>query len=529
MKIGTSSSCAPTQGGGCPMDTGADITVDVPDGPEACAVLEVRLKDALADLIRWIWEERTGSSLRIFEKELWLRIALLYRLAVALFIGVQRERLDLQGWCAQGWRIKRRFAPRTVRTLCGAVSYGRAYLTRRQDAGWFPLDARLGITRDGFSWRVIDVVTRLATRLSYASVQRTLRALIGSSPSPEAIEKLTIGLGQRASAFMETQGRFDNDGDVLVIEVDGKAAPMATEAEMEARRRRRPKQAGCQCQRHRQRQRRAAKVRKRKKRGHNSKNGRSATLVAMYTLRRGADGKLHGPCNKRVFGTFSSRKMALQWARTQATRRGFPPETDKTVQIVVDGEICLEQRLRRLFRTAILTLDVRHAQEKLWEVGRLFYSEGSAELSCWVEELEQLLYRGHVRALLQRLEQELRGVSPRGPGTKEKREVLERVMAYLGARVKMMDYGRLRKEDLVIASGVVEGAARYVVGERLDHSGMRWIEERAEAVLLLRCIEVNGDWELFVKWSQEQRTQELERGQIVQIRSKIPTQLPEAA
>jgi hypothetical protein len=47
----------------------------------------------------------------------------------------------------------------------------------------------------------------------------------------------------------------------------------------------------------------------------------------------------------------------------------------------------------------------------------------------------------------------------------------------------------------VIASGVVEGAARYVVGERLDNSGMRWIEERAEAVLLLRCIEVNGDWE----------------------------------
>src|SRR6516165_2459994 len=400
MKIGTSSSCAPTQGGGCPMDTGADITVDVPDGPEACAVLEVRLKDALADLIRWIWEERTGSSLRIFEKELWLRIALLYRLAVALFIGVQRERLDLQGWCAQGWRIKRRFAPRTVRTLCGAVSYGRAYLTRRQDAGWFPLDARLGITRDGFSWRVIDVVTRLATRLSYASVQRTLRALIGSSPSPEAIEKLTIGLGQRASAFMETQGRFDNDGDVLVIEVDGKAAPMATEAEMEARRRRRPKQAGCQCQRHRQRQRRAAKVRKRKKRGHNSKNGRSATLVAMYTLRRGADGKLHGPINKKIWGQFGTRQAAVEWARAQATRRGFGSDRPGTVQIVIDGEKCLRQRLERLFPGAVITLDIRHAQERLWKAGRQFHEEGSTELECWVEPLSRLLLNGQIGALL---------------------------------------------------------------------------------------------------------------------------------
>ena len=81
----------------------------------------------------------------------------------------------------------------------------------------------------------------------------------------------------------------------------------------------------------------------------------------------------------------------------------------------------------------------------------------------------------------------------------------------------------------MIASGVVEGAARYVVAERLDNSGMRWIEDRAEAVLLLRCIEVNGDWEDFMRWSQERRSQEFERGQVVQIRSKIPTQLPEAA
>ena len=123
----------------------------------------------------------------------------------------------------------------------------------------------------------------------------------------------------------------------------------------------------------------------------------------------------------------------------------------------------------------------------------------------------------------------MRGVSPRGRGTKEKRKVLKQVIAYLEARVTLMDYGRLRKDDLVIATGVVEGAARYVVGERLDNSGMRWIEERAEAVLLLRCIEVNGDWEPFMRWSQEQRNQELERGQVVQIRSKVPTQLPEAA
>ena len=65
-------------------------------------------------------------------------------------------------------------------------------------------------------------------------------------------------------------------------------------------------------------------------------------------------------------------------------------------------------------------------------------------------------------------------------------EAGQKVIAYLEARVKLMDYGRLRKEDLVIATGVVEGAARYVVGERLDNSGMRWIEESLPASAFTR-------------------------------------------
>jgi hypothetical protein len=62
----------------------------------------------------------------------------------------------------------------------------------------------------------------------------------------------------------------------------------------------------------------------------------------MYTVRRGLDGPLHGPCNKKVYGTFGTRHAAMNCARNQATRRGFPPQTDKTVQIVIGGEKCLE-------------------------------------------------------------------------------------------------------------------------------------------------------------------------------------------
>jgi hypothetical protein len=454
-------------------------------------------------------------------------------LLIQLFLRARHDRLDATAWQARGYRVADPAAERTLKTSCGPVAYVRAFLVPWPGGGpgVHPLDAALGLTRDGFSPLVIGWFSRLATRMSFQVASALGGMFLGAAPPASAIEEWVLGLARPAYVYMSDGPLPEDEGEVLVIEIDGKAVPTATEQELARRRGPRARhKPGCKCQRHRGRAERGRRGRKkRRKKGDKSKNGRSATLVVLYTLRRGADGRRHGPLNKKVFGTFGSRKSALEWARTQATRRGFPPGTTKTVQIVVDGETCLERRLRRLFRGAILTLDVRHAQEKLWEVGRLFHREGSAELTRWVEELEELLYKGHVRAPLQRLEQEMKRISPRGPGTKDKRKILKKVIGYLEARVKLMDYGRLRKEDLVIATGVVEGAARYVIGERLDNSGMRWIEERAEAVLLLRCIEVNGDWEAFMEWSQEQRTQELERGQIVQIRSKTPTQLPEAA
>jgi len=146
-------------------------------------------------------------------------------------------------------------------------------------------------------------------------------------------------------------------------------------------------------------------------------------------------------------------------------------------------------------------------------------------LAAWAEPLQELLYQGQVEELLV----QLRGLHFAGPGSKQKRKVQEQAIKYLAKRVSLMKYGDWREQDLVLASGVVEGAARYVIGERLDQSGMRWIVQRAEAVLLLRCIEVNGDWDAFFAYSEEQRRTELGEGKVVQIRSHSPTQLPQTS
>ena len=108
-------------------------------------------------------------------------------------------------------------------------------------------------------------------------------------------------------------------------------------------------------------------------------------------------------------------------------------------------------------------------------------------------------------------------------------KVVMQQIGYFDQRQAMMQYGRWLKEDLVIASGQVEGAVRHLVGERLDCSGMRWVQGKAEAILHLRCIELNGDWPHLFAWTQKQIRCRLGRGKRVKILTDQPLMLTIAA
>src|SRR3989304_5169529 len=114
-----------------PMDAGVDFTVEVPECPDASDQLEGQIRKTVDELIRFLRQDADGLRLLGFERALWSRIALLWRLCVALFLAVRHERLDLETWLAEGWRVKKEFATRVIKTLGGPVRYGRAYLTRR--------------------------------------------------------------------------------------------------------------------------------------------------------------------------------------------------------------------------------------------------------------------------------------------------------------------------------------------------------------------------------------------------------------
>jgi hypothetical protein len=468
-----------------------------------------------------------------FEKRLLLAMMVLGRVLLELFLLARHQRLSQQPPPPDAaYRLGEPYAQRLLKTIYGEISYGRTcWIPRRGGAGWYPLDALLGLTSDRLTPWMMQWVAHLATRMSFVSVQCVCKMALQWAPATETIERITLGLGHRAAAFVGQLEPPKDDGAVLVIEMDGKCPPTATAAELAQRRgpRRVQHAAGCKCQRHRGRAKRQSRgSRKRRKRGDKSKNGKEVTVVVMYTLRREADGKLHGPLNKKVWATFAGRKAGASWARTQATRRGFGPETTKTVQVLTDGASGLKDNLKKWFPQAIFTLDVCHVVEKLWSLGRHFHKEGSAELQDWVSGWKEMLYGGRAAELVTKLKKMLHQASRQGPGTKARRQALASLIGYLSPRLSMMEYRKWRQQDLVIATGQVEGAVRHIVGERLDCSGMRWVQGKAEAILHLRCIEVNGDWEKFAVWWERQNRLQLEQRQPTRVATDRPIPLTKA-
>ena len=505
-----------------------------PRCPVTSASVRADAKAVLEELVQFC--QTCDAPFWQFEKQLLVRLAVLGACLIRLFLTARYERLDLQPFLEDGkHRPGDDYAERTLKTAYGEVTYGRHYLmSRGGGSGFFPLDVVLGLTHDRLSPWVMQWVARLATRMSFKAAQMVCKAVLNWAPATETIEQVVLGMGRDAAPFMKQLAAPPDDGDVLVIETDGKCPPTATEAELAKRRgKRKPrheKDCTCGCQRHRGKGKRQARgSKKRRKKGDKSKNGKEVSVVVMYTLKTGADGKLHGPINKKLYATFAGRKAAALWARAEATKRGFGPDTTKIVQIVVDGANGLKHQLEPLFPKAIFTLDVCHVVEKLWALGHHFHAEGSDELKAWVEDLKTLVYAGQAKELVERLEKMLAVAPKNGPGTKGRRQALATLIGYLQPRLEMMRYGEWIKKDLVIASGQVEGAVRYLVGERFDCAGMRWIQAKAEALLHLRCIELNGDWQKYVAWFQGKTLRRLKPGRRIKVLTNQPLNLTKAA
>ncbi len=503
---------------------------DWKEGPPTSAQLRWRAQRQFSGLLDLV-EDKTTRSYESFEILLITEVFRLGRLLVALFLCVWEERMAVATTEQRSKESYRRqpAKDRLLGSYFGKVRYWRMYLyqTNGRPGGFYPLDTALGLLADGFSMGVLGRAVQLATRMSFAATTVVFSRFVGWSPSHKTIEEATLGLGRYTAAWVEQRPAPANDGAVLVVQFDSKATPTAREQELQLRRGPRRPNPYPDSPRHRGRdKRRRLGSKPRRKKGDKSKNGRMTTVVVMYTLRRdvGPDGELvlKGPINRWQYASYAPKRHAFAIARREADKRGFDTASGKRIQVMTDGDEDLERYCREFFPEAEHSLDVIHVVEYLWKAGACLYGEGSDALRGWVEKQKDRLYAGKAATIVRALR-----ASKQDALSPKKQERLEQIANYLAKRLEMMDYAQLAREDLELSSGIVEGAVRYIVSQRFDEGGMRWIKQRAEALLQLRCIELNGDWDDFIAFAHRQicRKQRQSRRQI-RLLQDAPEPLP---
>jgi hypothetical protein len=139
-------------------------------------------------------------------------------------------------------------------------------------------------------------------------------------------------------------------------------------------------------------------------------------------------------------------------------------------------------------------LDLLHACGSLWEAAHLFHPTGSAKALGLVRGRVQRLLEGEVNAVVRGLRQQ--GARAKLTGTRA--ETLERICGYFEAHSHRRAYHQYLAAGYPIASGVIEGACRHGVKDRMERSGMRWVLEGAHAMLGLRTLYLSGLWEEYM-------------------------------
>jgi len=177
----------------------------------------------------------------------------------------------------------------------------------------------------------------------------------------------------------------------------------------------------------------------------------------------------------------------------EAERRD--PEHRRLWVVLVDGERHQIARLRaeakRRGVDPVFVLDLMHVLEYLWKAAWCFFEEGDAAAEAWVTEHALAILEGtssYVAAGVRR------SATRRGLRTKD-RKGADDCADYLLAKRDLLHYEVYLEGGLPIATGVIEGACRHLINDRLDITGARWSVRGAEAVLRLRAVRSSGDFD----------------------------------
>ncbi len=402
---------------------------------------------------------------------------------------------------------------RPYRSVFGDFALSRiCYGSREgQEILFVPLDNRLKLPKSGYSYLLQEWDQALGAECAWQRVAAFVERTLGVEQPVDSLERMNRAMAEAAEPFREQRPlpAPEDEGEVFVVTADGKGVPMRRgegDAPPKAHRGKGDKAnkkrmavvgAVCSVDRHERAPEEVVAALFRDPRKPGEKPAKRPEPVGKHLqarLSRAADGSLSEPMDL-VFGSMEA----------EMDKRGAPGKK-KEVVCVMDGQECLWDAKQRHFgEEATEVLDLLHVLPRLWQAAHLFCEEGSEEASGFVRERLERVLRGEGKGVVSGLRRmgTMRGLS--GTGKKS----LGTICGYLGKNLGRMRYGEYLGKGWPIASGVIEGACRHYVKDRMERSGMRWTREGAQAMLDVRGEWLNGDWAAFQAFRIEWETERL--------------------
>ena len=165
----------------------------------------------------------------------------------------------------------------------------------------------------------------------------------------------------------------------------------------------------------------------------------------------------------------------------------------------------LDQMSKTLGVLIVCILELYHVLERLWSAAYCFHPESSDQAQRFVAERLRRLLEGEVGYVIGGLKQ----MGTKHKLSRSKQDQLLKVIVYLKNNRSYMRYDQYLSQGYPIGSGVVEGACRHVVKDRMEGTGMRWCMPGAQAMLNLRAVYLNGDWDAFQCYRMNTTTRKL--------------------
>jgi hypothetical protein len=454
-----------------------------------------------------------GTPVHEAERGIWQRLLVLGRTALGQFFALQGSGDLGDTVTLPDGRACERLAerhPRRYVSIFGAFTLTRTVYGSRegQKIEFVPLDNRLQLPASAFSYVLQDWDQGLCVEQAFGPAQSTVARILDLQQSVASLEQMNVQMAEQVTAFRENRPQPvpATEGPILVTSGDGKGIVMRRSEDDPAPAAHRSK-------------------------GQKASQKRMATVGTAYTVDRylrtpeEVAAALFGdgptppprpkPCHKRVWaslpqegedgGMQSSLDIVYDWLLNEVAERN--PGLAKEMVHLGDGQESLWQARQDHLpaRNTTDILDLLHVTPRLWQAAHVFYPEGSAAAEAFARERIVRVLRGEVTGVVQGLRR--MGTQWALKGSKKK--TLGQVCAYLRKNRERMRYHEYLAKGYPIASGVIEGACRHLVKDRMERAGMHWTPVGAQAMLDVRSTYVNGDWKEYQAYRIERETSRL--------------------